>query len=576
MRALRLSRLRLQAKKPNWSQNVKVWTDQGYQLIRETQWDRVLKTTGKFAIWGGVGITTAQTFRYLTDDTVRRNTVAGCYILPVILRYILSGTSNEKSHDYCGKKFLDLAMTQGGVYVKIGQHLSALGHIMPKEITARLKVLQTECTERELSEVMAVLKADLGEDFEEFTEFKAQPEGTASIAQVHRAKLGDKDVAIKIQHRDIAENADADIRMLTHMVNVGCWAFGEKWNFQWLVDEIRDLLKVELDFRNEASNATEARLNHGHFPWLVIPKVYQEYTSKRVLVMDYEAGHAIDDKAWYEENNVDPAKVVSKISYLFNEMTFVTGFLHSDPHAGNLKIRKVGPIGPIQIILLDHGQYRRLSSIFRNDYCNFLHSVVEFGKNPALNQARMLKYAKRLNITDVDMANQLACMMLGVRWSQITDEGGLTIKGRKKDNNWGEAKATQEIIDQYLDQALEIFNEIPSELGIIMKSNDLIRCLETKLTAGASAENYVNMAYLCITGMQKVELSNASSQDEQAKIYWKYFWPQTVIFWQTSYYYFLGLLVQRFQRYYYFFERFKVRLLYGRGQMHRVKKPPIG
>ena len=166
--------------------------------------------------------------------------------------------------------------------------------------------------------------------------------------------------------------------------------------------------------------------------------------------MDYEAGHAIDDKDWYEENNVDASKVVSKISYLFNEMIFVKGFLHSDPHAGNLKIRKVGPIGPVQIILLDHGQYRRLSSIFQNDFCNFLHSCVEFGKSPKKEHKRMLRYARRLGVTDTDLANQMACMVLGVRWSQITDGGGLTRQGRDKANNWGEKQATEEIIDKYL------------------------------------------------------------------------------------------------------------------------------
>lgn len=580
MKVLRLSRALLQNKN-RWNQSVDILRQSGektYRMIRETKRDRWFKILGKTVTVCGITFVVYEGGRYMSDPTARRNTYTGYYLSLVIARYVWDNIwrheFTSKTHQYCGDVFLELCLHQAGVYVKIGQHLSALGHILPSEITSQLKVLQTECTEKSFDDVTTVLREDLGDDLlQDFSDFKKEPEGTASIAQVHRAKLSGRDVAIKVQHLDIAENAEADIKMLTYVVNASTWWFGEKWNFQWLVDEINDLLKVELDFRNEASNATEARLNHGHFPWLVIPKVYQEYTTKRVLVMDYEAGHAIDDKDWYEENNVNASKVVSKISYLFNEMIFVKGFLHSDPHAGNLKIRKVGPIGPVQIILLDHGQYRRLSSIFQNDFCNFLHSCVEFGKSPKKEHKRMLRYAKRLGVTDTDLANQMACMVLGVRWSQITDGGGLTRKGRDKANNWGERKATEEIIDKYLDAALKILNEIPPELGIIMKSNDLIRCLETKLTAGATAESYLNMSYLCIRGMQRVELSNASSHEDMARVYWKYFWPLSYIFWQHSYYYFLGLLVDRIARYRYFLTRFHRRIWYGRGYADQVKRP---
>ena len=114
------------------------------------------------------------------------------------------------------------------------------------------------------------------------TEFNAIPEGTASIAQVHKATLDGELVAIKIQHKDISSNAAADIKLLTKLSDVSKVIFGKRFNFQWLVDEVRELLDTELDFRNEASNATEARQNHAHFPWLVIPKIHQEYTTRRI------------------------------------------------------------------------------------------------------------------------------------------------------------------------------------------------------------------------------------------------------------------------------------------------------
>jgi len=488
---------------------------------------------------------------YLDFNSYKRNAVAWWYVGKVLVRYKLKGSKkSSKDHEYCGEQFLQLALANGGVYVKIGQHLSALSHVLPKEMCKKLEPLQTKCTQQSFESVQKMLRDELGlELVREITELRGEPEGTASIAQVHRAKIGGNDVAIKVQHAMIAKNAEEDMRTLATWASRARRHFGEKFNFMWLVNEIRDMLVDELDFRKEASNATEARQNHAHLPWLVIPKVYQEFTTERILVMNYELGHAIDDHSWYIKNQVDANQVVANISYLFNEMVFVTGFLHSDPHAGNLKIRKSGPIGPVQVILLDHGQYKRLTSIFRHDYCNFLHAIV------SSDVPKVKKYAKRLNIANPDLAATLACMMTGVRWNNITDKGGLQARGRANEGNWGSGDVAEQMVDKYLDQALEILDKVPPELGLIMKSNDLIRCLESKLTAGSTAETYTNMAYLCITGMKMVELSNAISPEDRAAIYWKYFLPLMYNFMTRTYFLFYNLTVDRWNRWKQFFTR---------------------
>lgn len=259
--------------------------------------------------------------------------------------------------------------------------------------------------------------------------------------------------------------------------------------------------------------------------------------------MNFESGHAIDDPEWYLKNSVDPIKVVNNISYLFNEMMFVYGFLHSDPHPGNLKIRKNSQIGPVQVILLDHGQYRRLNSVFKSDYCNFLHAIVDF------DQEKLHKYGERLNIGDKHLINQLACMTTGVKYANIQEKGGLMLNGRNKKGNWGEKGETKKIVDKFMDSSMEILNRVPPELTTIMKSNDLIRCLETKLTPGQSPENYVNIAYLCLMGMRNVELNNVDSHDGRASVLKRYFWPLSKIYWYQTWFYFLGILVKKCQRY---------------------------
>jgi len=265
------------------------------------------------------------------------------------------------------------------------------------------------------------------------------------------------------------------------------------------------LLVDELDFIKEASNATEAKYNHSHLPWLVIPRIYQEYTTKKVLVMDFEDGASIDDLDFYESQNVDPRVIIDRISYLFNEMIFLKGFLHSDPHAGNLRVRKCGPIGPVQIILLDHGQYKRFNSVFHHNYCNFLNAIM------TSDAENILKYAANLDIKKESLAKQLACMMTGMSWEQIEDST-MTTSGRSHEGTWGSDGRTKELVNRHLDKALEILETIPPELTIIMKSNDLIRCLEHKLTDGTSAEVYLNLACLCLQGMKKLDLLQSNSR----------------------------------------------------------------
>ena len=445
------------------------------------------------------------------------------YTISILLGYYM----DNSNHDQCGRKMLELALKNGGVFVKVGQHLAAMSHVIPEDITKYLKCLQEECTPQSIENIKKVIENELTPNqLKNITDLCADPVGTASIAQVHKAKLNGRDVVIKVQHIDIAQNAEQDIHLLTKVVEKvkNSKTFGHKFNLSWMVKEIEMLLKDELDFTKEASNATEAKHNHGHLYWLVIPRVYHEYTTKRILIMDYEAGSQIDDPEFYTKNDVDPRVIINRISHLFNEMIFLKGFLHSDPHAGNLRIRKCGPIGPVQIILLDHGQYKRFSSVFQHNYNNFVNAIMTG------NATNILKYSKFLDIRDENpeyekhLAQQLACMLTGVDWDDIV-AGNMTRKGRDNKNSWGDTERTKQLVDKHLDKALNILENIPSECTMIMKSYDLIRCLEHKLTDGASPESYLNLALLCLRGMKKLELLDPDSTTFAGQ------WPRFSRFW---------------------------------------------
>merc|ERR1712096_544034 len=116
-----------------------------------------------------------------------------------------------------------------------------------------------------------------------------------------------------------------------------------------------------------------------------------------------------------------------------------------------------------------------------------------------------------------------------MKWKNI--EGGmLAKKGRQNDDNWGTEKINDAMMEKHLDTAFSIIDKVPSEMLIIMKSNDLIRCLETKLTKGTSSENYVDMAYLCLIGMRRIEMLNAVNKFDTTSVRWKYLKPLASVF----------------------------------------------
>lgn len=143
---------------------------------------------------------------------------------------------------------LKLALANGGVCVKIGQHLSAMSHVIPEDITKYLKTLQSECEKQPIDNIVTVLKNELGARYAHISDLVTEPVGTASIAQVHKAKLNGKPVVIKVQHLDIAENAEQDIHLLRWFCKKikGSKHFGHKFNLNWLVEELAVLLQDEL------------------------------------------------------------------------------------------------------------------------------------------------------------------------------------------------------------------------------------------------------------------------------------------------------------------------------------------
>lgn len=146
----------------------------------------------------------------------------------------------------------------------------------------------------------------------------------ASTLQVHKAKLrtsennnGGKTVAVKVQHNDVYQNSFTDMKVMELLGRLVDWGFPE-FSLLWLVEETKINLPKELDFAHEAGNCIEAKKRLNHLPWLRVPFVWEQWTTRRVLVMDFEQGGFVNDKSYLLKHNLSPYKV-----FTFGHLTAV-------------------------------------------------------------------------------------------------------------------------------------------------------------------------------------------------------------------------------------------------------------
>lgn len=259
-------------------------------------------------------------------------------------------------HTRSAEKLLKLCSTNGGVFIKVGQHIAALEYLVPHEYCEVLKVLHDHAPESTMQGVREVIRKDLGKEVEEiFEKFEDKPVGTASLAQVHKAKIRDgPEVAVKVQHPKVRDHSLVDMATMDILVNIVARVFPE-FSLLWLAQETRINLPRELDFVLEAKNCEQVGRMFSNLKWLKVPEVIWEYTSSRVLTMEYLAGGKVTDKDYMIKNDINLREVSERIGELYSEMIFVQGYVHCDPHPGNILVSKVD--GKPQIILLDHGLY---------------------------------------------------------------------------------------------------------------------------------------------------------------------------------------------------------------------------
>ncbi|KAJ1707333.1 ubiquinone biosynthesis protein [Aspergillus flavus] len=378
-------------------------------------------------------------------------------------------------HKRCAERTLRVLERNGSIFIKLGQHLSSMGYLLPLEWTTTFIPLQDKCPISSIESIEEMFIADTGCRIDElFSSFDPEPIGAASLAQVHIGILKEtgQKVAVKVQHPALAEWVPLDLA-LTRFTFSTLKRFFPEYDLEWLSKEMDLSLPQELDFRMEADNARRASeyfKEHSDAP-LVIPEVM--WAQKRILVMEFLSGRRPDDLEFLDSNNIDRDEVSAALAHIFNEMIFGDNApLHCDPHGGNIAIRKnTNRRGQnFDIILYDHGLYRDIPRDLRRNYAKLWLAVIE------ADEAHMREYSRKVaGITD-EQFPLFASAITGRDYTKLTKKNIATTRTAAEKESMSDALG-----EGMLQQLVELLGQVPRIILLILKTNDLTRSLDENL-----------------------------------------------------------------------------------------------
>lgn len=263
----------------------------------------------------------------------------------------------------------------GTTFVKFGQVLSTRPDLIGPLLARELTKLQDQAPADAPETIKNTIQAELGQPVEElFTEFNLTPLASASIAQVHRARLANGTaVAVKVQHAGIEAKVRPDLDILVGLAGLAEKYLPEleEYRPRATAVEFQRILLRELDFGREERNLQQFEANFVNDPTARFPRVYAELSTSRVLTMEFLEGAKLSDPSGIEALGLDRELLARRGAQIFLEMIFRDGFYHADPHPGNFVLLPGGEIG-----LLDCGMVGHLSPDLREDIEEMITAIV--------------------------------------------------------------------------------------------------------------------------------------------------------------------------------------------------------
>ncbi len=269
------------------------------------------------------------------------------------------------------------AISLEGMLIKASQFIATRADLLPDEWVSTLAGLHDRVPPRPFAVIKHRVETELGKPLDRiFSEFAETPIASASLAQVHRARLHDGRLcAVKVQYPGIDGIVRADLGNLTFVLKVLA-RLEPNFDFRIIAREALKYVPMELDFINEADNCDTIRQNFAADPDIIVPTVYREFTTRCVLTMEFVEGIKITRVEELEDAGIDKHLVAQKLTEVFCAQILRDGFFHADPHPGNILVQP----GP-KLVLLDFGLAKDFPPAFRDGIVRLTFAILSNDKD---------------------------------------------------------------------------------------------------------------------------------------------------------------------------------------------------
>jgi len=274
------------------------------------------------------------------------------------------------------RKLVDGLESMGPTFIKLGQLLSTRADLLPPVYLDALSRLQDDVEPVPFAAIEQIITAEVGARIAKaFQSFDATPLASASLGQVHRAVLRDgRAVAVKVQRPGVRERVIEDMKVIEELAEFvdGHTKVGRSYGFGGMVEEFRRTIMAELDYQLEAANLRLLGSNLAGYDRIVVPQPVDDYTTSLVLTMDLVEGRSVGSLSPLARQDFDGCALAAQLFDAYLDQILVDGFLHADPHPGNVLLTSDG-----RLALIDLGMVARVTPEIQDALVRLLLALSE-------------------------------------------------------------------------------------------------------------------------------------------------------------------------------------------------------
>lgn len=323
--------------------------------------------------------------------------VLASYVLLALQRKILGKAwAKEKSsevHRRNARRIERTILELKGLFIKVGQMLSIMSNFLPEDLTQGLEGLQDAVPPHPYEAIEERFKQEFQKTPQEmFAAFDKQPIASASLGQVHVARLQDgTKVAVKVQYPEINAIVRSDLKVMKRIFGL-LHLFFPAYGLKNVYQEIAEVVLLELDYTNEGQNLELFRKNFKGNPDVRFPDVFWDFSTQKILTLRFMEGTKISSLEELKRQGRDPMDLATKIIHLYCKQIFIDGVYHADPHPGNILVTPTGAI-----VLLDFGATAGISERMRRGITVFAEGVIKRDTRMLANAMREMGFVARMD-----------------------------------------------------------------------------------------------------------------------------------------------------------------------------------